>query len=50
MLPWQPTTELALVCAATLAGVGAATHTHTHTHSAKATRRTAEEYLTVREH
>lgn len=46
MLPWQPTTELALVCAATLAGVGAATHTH----SAKATRRTAEEYLTVREH
>ncbi len=48
VLPWQLMTELALVCVATLAGVRAATHTHTY--SAKATRKTAEEYLRVREH
>ena len=38
VLPWQLTTEHTLVCAAELAGMGAATHTHTHTQSAKATR------------
>lgn len=31
VLPWQLTSELSLVCAAALAGVGAATHTCTHT-------------------
>lgn len=36
VLPWQLTTEHALVCAAALAGVGAAAHTHAQ--SAKATR------------